>query len=107
MNVKAGLKKTEPTSQAKVLRQPIFNNPLITNIVDLPLGVSGLNEGQAIVKAGYTRIKDICDQENKEWLSLSTFGMNFHVINCTNRDTIINNIPWNLVVFFSCFQIDD
>jgi hypothetical protein len=38
MNVKVGLVKTEPTTQAKVLREPIFNNPLVTNVVSHPLG---------------------------------------------------------------------
>jgi hypothetical protein len=33
--------------------------------------------------------------------------MNFHVINHTNRDTIINNIPWNPVAFSSRFQTDN
>lgn len=81
MNVRAGFVKTKPTSQAKVLRQPIFSNPLITNVASHPLGMSRLNEGQAITKAGYTRVKDLWDRENREWMSLSTFGINFHVIN--------------------------
>jgi hypothetical protein len=56
-----GLVKTKLTSQAEVLRQPIFNNPLVTNVVGHPLGMSGLNERRAITKVGCTRIKDLWD----------------------------------------------
>jgi hypothetical protein len=93
MNVRACLVKTEPTSQAEVLKQPIFSNPLVTNVVDRSLGVSGLSEGRAIVKVKCTRIKDLWDQEEREWKSLPAFGMNSHVINRTNKDIIISNIP--------------
>ncbi len=48
MNVRAGFVKTKPTSHAEVLRQPIFSNPLITNVASHPLGMNRLNEGQAI-----------------------------------------------------------
>jgi len=66
MNVRVGLVKTELTSQVEVLKQPIFNNPLITNVVDRPLGVNRLNEGPAIAKVSYTKIKNLWDQEDKE-----------------------------------------
>jgi hypothetical protein len=33
--------------------------------------------------------------------------MNFHVINRTNKDTIINNIPWNRGAFSNRFQTGD
>jgi hypothetical protein len=74
LNVKVGLVKTEPASHAEVLRQPIFNNPLITNMTGHPLGVSGLSERCAIAKASCTRIKDLWDSEDKEW-------KNSHIIN--------------------------
>jgi hypothetical protein len=61
MNVRTGLEKTKPMSQAKDLRQPIFSNPLITNAAGLPLRVSGFSEGRAIAKASCTRVKDIWD----------------------------------------------
>ncbi len=93
MNVRVGLMKTKPTLQAKVLKQPIFNNPLVTNVVGHPLKVSGLNKGQAIIKAGCIRIKDLWDRKAREWNSLPTFGMNSHIINQTSRDIIIFSIP--------------
>jgi len=93
MNVRVGLVKTEPTSQVEVLKKPIFNNPLVTNVVGHPLGVNGLNEGQAIIKASCTRIKDLWDREGKEWNSLLTLGMNSRIINQTSRDIIIFSIP--------------
>jgi hypothetical protein len=105
MNVKAGLVKTEPTLQVEVLRQPIFNNPLVTNMVGHPLGVNGFNEGRAITKASCTKIKDIWDREDREWKRHPTFRMNYHVINKTSRDTVISSIPSNPTTFPSHFQI--
>jgi hypothetical protein len=59
----------------------------------------GSMRGVAIAKAGCTRIKDLWDQEDKEWKSLPTFRMNSHVINQTSRGIIISSIPWNLAAF--------
>jgi len=59
MKVRLGLTKTPPTSTAKILRQPIFGNPLILNSSGVPLGLSGLSEGNAFARAGCTRIKDL------------------------------------------------
>ncbi len=61
LNIRVGLVKSKPASHVEVLRQPIFNNPLILNTSGLPLGVSGRNEGQAIANSGCTRIKDLWD----------------------------------------------
>jgi hypothetical protein len=104
MNVRAGLVKTKPTLQAEVLKQPIFNNPLVTNVVGRTLGVNGLNERHAITKVGCTKIKDLWDWEDREWKSLLTLGMNSHIINRINKNIIISNIPWNPVAFPSRFQ---
>jgi hypothetical protein len=93
MNMKACFVKIEPTLQVEILKQPIFSKPLVTNVVSHPLGVNGLGEGRAIIKAGYTRIKDLWDWEDKEWKSLSVLGMNSHVINQTSKNIIIYSIP--------------
>jgi hypothetical protein len=69
--------------------------------------VSGFNEGRTIVKAGCSRIRDLWDQEDREWKSLSTFEMNSHVTNRTNRDIIISNSPWNSIAFPNSFKIGD
>jgi len=105
--VRARLTKIEPTSQAEVLQQPIFNNPLVTNYAGRPLKVSGLSEGLAIVKAGCTRIKDLWDQEDKEWKSLPALEMSSHVTNRTNKDIIIFSILWNSTTSPNDFKIGD
>jgi hypothetical protein len=105
--VKAGLAKIKPTSQVEVLRQPIFSKPLVTNYVGQPLGVNGLSEGRAITKAGCTRIKDLWDQEDKEWKSLSALKMSSHITNQTSRDIIIFSILWNPITFPNNFKIGD
>lgn len=107
MNVRARFVKIECTLQAKVLKQPIFNNPLVINVIRHPLGVNRFSEGRAIVKAGCTKIKDLWDREDREWKSLLALGINSHVINRTSRDIIICSIPWNLATFPSWFQIGD
>jgi hypothetical protein len=67
LNLRVGLAKFEPASHAEVLRQPIFNNPLILNTTGLPLGVCGLSEGCAIANSSCTRIKDLWDPEGRAW----------------------------------------
>jgi hypothetical protein len=47
MKVRSGLTKALPTSAAEILRQPIFGNPSILNPSGVPLGLSGLSEGNA------------------------------------------------------------
>jgi hypothetical protein len=49
-NIKVGLVKNEPATRAEVFRQPIFENPLITNMAGNPLGMNDLSEGCAITK---------------------------------------------------------
>jgi hypothetical protein len=78
--MRAILVKTESTSQVEVLKQPIFNNPLVTNATAHPLGVNGLSKRQAIAKANCTKIKDLWDPEDQEWKSLSALEMNSHII---------------------------
>jgi hypothetical protein len=58
MNVRPGLSKLEPTNITKVLRQPVFGNPLIANQDNIPLGLSGKNEGNALVNAGHSKVGD-------------------------------------------------
>ncbi len=99
LNVTTGLMRTKPTSQAKVLKQPIFSNPLVTNTAGHPLGVSALSKGRTIAKAGCTKIKDLWDEEDWEWKSLPALEMNSHIINRRSRNTIISNIPWNPTAF--------
>jgi hypothetical protein len=86
MNVRPGLSKLESTNAAKVLRQPIFDNPLITNQDNRPLGFSGRSEGNALVNVGHSRVGDFLDPEAKTWKNLSALGMSFHASNRLKRD---------------------
>jgi hypothetical protein len=54
MKVRPGLIKAISTSTAKILRQPIFGNPLILNQLRVPLGLSDLSKGNAFAHAGCT-----------------------------------------------------
>jgi hypothetical protein len=96
MKVRPGLSKAIPTSMAEILRQPIFSNPLILNQLGTPLGLSCLSEGNAFVRAGCTRIKDLWNPEGQEWKSLAELGMSYHVSNKKSKETIIDSIPWTL-----------
>jgi hypothetical protein len=96
MNVRPGLSKSEPTNAAKVLKQLVFGNPLITNQDNKPLGLSGKSEGNALANAGYSRVGNFWDPEAKTWKNLSALGMSSHASNKLNRDLIVANIPWDL-----------
>jgi hypothetical protein len=95
MSVRPGLCKSEPTSYAEILRQPVFGNPFITNHEGKPLGFSGRSEGNVLANAGHSRVGDFWDPETKEWKELSALGMSLHSINKSNRELIITSIPWN------------
>jgi hypothetical protein len=58
LSVRSGLRKSEPTNSAETLRQPVFENPLITNQDGRPLGLSGKSEGNALANAGCSKIDD-------------------------------------------------
>jgi hypothetical protein len=95
LSVRPGLRKSEPTNSAETLRQPVFGNPLIVNPEGRPLGLSGKSEGNALVNAGHSRIGDLWDSDEEDWKSLSALEMKFHPTNRSNRDLIINSIPWD------------
>ncbi len=107
LNIRVGLAKFELASHAEVLRQPIFNNPLILNTIGHPLGMNGCNEGQTIANSGCTRIKDLWDQEGRAWKSFQAFRMTYHTTNMNNKEIIIVSIPWNLATYTNRFQVGD
>jgi hypothetical protein len=51
LNVKPGLTKSDTINAAETLKQPLFDNPSITNAEDVPLRVSGLSEGYAFARS--------------------------------------------------------
>jgi len=81
MSVRFGLRKSELTNSAKTLRQLVFGNPFITNQDGKPLGLSGKNEGNALVNAARSRIDDFWDTEEEDWKGLSALGVSFHPTN--------------------------
>jgi hypothetical protein len=107
LNVRVGLTKFKPASHMEVLRQPIFNNPLILNTTGHPLRVCSLTERRAIANSGCTRIKDFWDPEGRAWKSLHAFQVTYHATNKNNREIIIANIPWNLATYTNRFQAGD
>jgi hypothetical protein len=107
LNVRVSVTKSEPTSHAEVLRQPIFNNPLILNTTGHPQGVNGRNERRAIANSGCTRIKDLWNQEGSAWKSLQTLQITYHTTNRNNREIIIASIPWKPATYTNRFQAGD
>jgi len=94
LNARPGLSKSDPSSPAEILKQPIFGNPSILNSKGIPLGVGGLREGSSFAKAGYTRIKDFWNEKTKGWKSFTGLGMSYHPSNRECRELITNSIPW-------------
>ncbi len=95
MSVKPGLCKTEPTNSTETLKQLVFGNPHIVNHEGKPLGLSGRSEGNSLAKAGYSRVGDFWDPEEKEWKGLSALRLSFHQASRRNIDLIIASIPWD------------
>jgi len=96
MKVRPGLTKAEPSNTAEILRQPIFGNPLILNECGTPLGLGGMREGSAFVRAGCTRTKDLWNPGDQAWKSLAELGMSYHTSNRKCKEDIIASIPWCL-----------
>ncbi len=107
INIRPGLTKSDPSSMAEMLRQPLFGNPSFTNTNGAPLGVSGQSKGCAFARHGGTRVKDIWNQEAQEWKSLPDLGMYFHVPNRNSKDIIISSIPRRPDTFDSNVQLRD
>jgi hypothetical protein len=95
MSVRPGLCKLEPTNSAKILRQPVFGNPLIVNQESKPLGLSDKSEGNSLANTGCSKVQDFWDPEEKDWKGLSALGVSFHPANKRNKDLIIASIPWD------------
>jgi hypothetical protein len=96
LSVRPGLHKSEPTNSAEILRQPIFGNPLITNRNRRPLGYSGKSEGNALANAGCSKIRDLWDPDGEKWKDLTALRVRLQPINRSNRNLIIESIPWDL-----------
>jgi len=94
LNVRSGLLKSDPSSMAETLRQPIFGNPSILSAKGTPLGVSGLSEGRALAQTGCSRVKDLWCDRSKDWKSLSALGLSYHTSNKDAWETTTNSIPW-------------
>ncbi len=94
LNVRPGLTKSDPTTAAEVLRQPLFGNPSILSTRGTPLGVSGMGERCAFAHSGCSRVKDLWSPENNKWKGLSDLGMSHHASNRRCRDIITTSIPW-------------
>jgi hypothetical protein len=107
LKVKSGLTKTDPTTTAEILRQPLFGNLSILNTSDTPLRVSGLREGCAFTHSGCSRIKDLWSSKNREWKSLSDLGMSHHASNRKCMDIITTSIPWRPDEYANHIQASD
>jgi hypothetical protein len=107
LNVRPGLTKVDPINTVETLRQPLFGNPSITNVEGAPLGVSGLREGCAFARSGYSRVKDLWNPKRNEWKSLSELGMSYHIANISYKDIISASFPWRPDVPTSCAQVGD
>jgi hypothetical protein len=107
INVRPGLTKEDPANRAKLLRQPLFGNPSLTNSRGLPLRVNDQSEGCAFARSGHTRIRDLWNREAQEWKNLSDLGMHFQASNRASKDIILESIPRRLDSFSPWAQPGD
>jgi hypothetical protein len=92
--MKPGFTKSNPTSAAEILRQPIFDNPSVLNTSGIPLGFGGTRDGNAFANHGCTRVKDLWCNVEKDWKSLAKLGMSYHENNRKSKEDIAESIPW-------------
>jgi len=97
MKVRPGVTKEEPSNITEIFRQPIFGKPLILNKRGIPLGLGGMKEGSAFVRAGCTRTKDLWNPGVQTWKSLAELEMSYRTSNRQCKEAIIASIPWCLV----------
>ncbi len=93
LSVRPGLTKSNPTSAAEILRQPIFGNPSVLNTRGIPLGLGGTRDGNAFANHGYTIVKDLWCNEEKDWKSLAELEMCYHENNRKCKEEIAESIP--------------
>jgi hypothetical protein len=94
LSVRPGLTKSNPTSAAETLRQPIFGNPSVLNTSGTPLGLGGTRDGNAFANHGCTRVKDLWSNAKRGWKSLAKLGMSYHENNRKCKEDIAKSIPW-------------
>jgi len=94
LSVRSGLTKSNPTSAAETLQQPIFGNPSVLNISGTPLGFGGTRDGNAFANHGCTRVKDLWSNAERGWKSLAKLGMSYHENNRKCKEDIAESIPW-------------
>jgi hypothetical protein len=94
LNVRSGFIKSDPTTSAEILWQPIFGNSSILSSRGTPLGVNDLREGCSFAQSGCTRIRDLWNLETREWKGLIDMGRTRHPSNKQCLDIITSNIPW-------------
>jgi hypothetical protein len=107
LNVRSGLTKSDPTTTAEMLRQPLFGNLSILNTNGTPFGVNGLSEGCAFAHSECSQVKDLWSPENKKWKGLLNLGMSHHTSNRRCRNIITASIPWRPDEYNSHIQVSD
>ncbi len=107
LSVRPGLAKSEPSNSAEILRQPLFGNPSIRNPSGSPLGISGLGEGNAFMRSGCSRVKDLRSTARKEWKSLKELQMRHHPANRSGLARFTASIPWQPEDLNSIIQTGD
>ncbi|GBG82443.1 hypothetical protein CBR_g34820 [Chara braunii] len=87
----------EPTTQEEVMRQPIFDNPRITNAPggSFPATSTARNFGRRWVEKGIVRLEDLWDEVEEDWIPTNklkqTLG-NLHLIR-ERRPLLLEAIP--------------
>ncbi len=107
LSVRPGLAKSEPSNSAEILRQPLFGNPSIRNPSGSPLGISGIGEGNAFMRYGCSRVKDLRSTARKEWKSLEELQMRHHPANRSGLARFTASIPWQPEDLNSIIQTGD
>jgi hypothetical protein len=75
INIRGGLNKADPSSLAKILRQPIFGSLQVLSSKDEPFRARNKNEGRPLANKGITKLKHLWDAKTKVWKPMASLGL--------------------------------
>jgi len=75
INIRGGLNKLDPSSLAKILRQPIFGNLQVLSSRGGPFRAGSRSEGKPLANKGITKLKHLWDVKTKAWKPMATLSL--------------------------------
>jgi hypothetical protein len=105
-NVRGGLIKVEPTIMDEILKQPLFGNPHIPNLVLEKLNTN-VHVGKAMALARCACIKNLWNPITHNWKDLKGFSIRHTMVSIVIHNNLMMNILWDPSVVPSKIVLSD